>query len=180
MSDEFVDARVGGGGGNIDNPPDDDGDGGGGSSSGGSSGGIGTVLSTFADNPRGFILGAVLTTVLEAVTGVVTTAIGQLVLLVGGSQPTRFDAPGETLGLADLPVAIVSTMTSAGGFGGRALIQGIDAFNGTLFDAAATAGPFAPLIVITIASVEAILVVLLLRRLVYVAADLLQLGGLTE
>ncbi|OYR68758.1 hypothetical protein DJ79_05105 [Halorubrum ezzemoulense] len=121
-----------------------------------------------------------LTTILEAVTGVVTTIVDQLVLLVGGSQPTRFDAPGEQLGLADVPVAIASTLTGAGSFGGQAILDGVEAFNATLFDAAATAGPFAPLVIIAIASAEAVVVIVVLRRLVYVAADLLQLGGLTE
>lgn len=140
----------------------------------------GGVLRAFANNPQGFILGAVLTTVLEAVTGVVTTIVDQLVLLVGGSQPTRFDAPGEQLGLADVPVAIASTLTGAGSFGGQAILDGIEAFNATLFDAAAAAGPFAPLVVIVIASVEAIVVIVVLRRLAFIIADLLQLGGLTE
>ncbi|WP_256948566.1 hypothetical protein [Halorubrum ezzemoulense] len=140
----------------------------------------GGVFRAFANNPRGFVVGAVLTTILEAVTGVVTTIVDQLVLLVGGSQPTRFDAPGEQLGLADVPVSIASTLTGAGSFGGQALLDGIEAFNATLFDAAAAAGPFAPLVIIAIASAEAVVVIVVLRRLVYIAADLLQLGGLTE
>ncbi|WP_241990655.1 hypothetical protein [Halorubrum sp. CGM5_25_10-8B] len=140
----------------------------------------GGVFRAFANNPRGFVVGAVLTTILEAVTGVVTTIVDQLVLLVGGSQPTRFDAPGEQLGLADVPVAIASTLTGVGSFGGQVLLDGIEAFNATLFDAAVAAGPFAPLVIIAIASVEAVVVIVVLRRLVYVAADLLQLGGLTE
>ena len=173
------------GGGTSDGGTTDDGS----STTSGGSGGSGSsesiwssvdVLTAFVNNPRGFVVGAVLTTILEAVTGVVTTVIDQLVLIVGGSQPTAFNAPGETLGLADLPVALASTLTSATGFGGRTIINGIEAFNGTLFEAAAAAGPFAPLIVIVIGSVEAVVALLILRRLVFVAADLLQLGGLTE
>ena len=168
--------------------PTSDGSTGGGSDGGGSSGGGSSgspcssvdVLTAFVNNPRGFVLGAVLTTILEAVTGVVTTVVDQLVLLTGGSQPTRFNAPGEQLGLADVPVAVASAFTGAGSFGGQAILDGIEAFNATLFDAAAAAGPFAPLVVIAIASVEAVVVIVVLRRLVYIAADLLQLGGLTE
>ena len=168
--------------------PTSDGSTGGGSDGGGSSGGGSSgsrwssvdVLTSFANNPRGFVLGAVLTTILEAVTGVVTTVVDQLVLLTGGSQPTRFNAPGEQLGLADIPVAVASAFTGAGSFGGEAILGGIEAFNATLFDAAAAAGPLSPLVVIAIASVEAVVVIVVLRRLVYIAADLLQLGGLTE
>jgi len=138
------------------------------------------VLTAFGSNPRNFILGAVLTTILETVTGAVTTAVDQIILLVGGSQPARFNAPGERIGFADLPVAIASTLADAGGFGGRAIIDGIEAFNGTLFEAAAAAGPFAPLVIIVIGSIEAVVVIVVLRRIVYVIADLLQLGGLTE
>jgi hypothetical protein len=169
---------------------DNDGYDGGGDSGGGGSGGGGAsdgalwssvdVLTAFANNPRGFVVGAVLTTLLEAVTGAVTTVVDAIVRLVGGSQPTAFAAPGETLGLADLPVAFAQTLTSAGGFGGRAIINGIESFNGTIFEAAAAAGPFAPLVIIVVASIEAIAVILVLRRIVFVAADLLQLGGLTE
>jgi hypothetical protein len=159
---------------------DSGGDGGGGGASDGTLWSSVDVLTAFANNPRGFVVGAVLTTLLEAVTGAVTTVVDAIVRLVGGSQPTAFAAPGETLGLADLPVAFAQTLTSAGGFGGRAIINGIESFNGTIFEAAAAAGPFAPLVVIVVASAEAIAVILVLRRIVSVAADLLQLGGLTE
>ena len=163
-------------GGATGNPSDSGGGGGGG-------GGIftlPTVLTEFANNPRGFILGAVLTTILEAVTGVVTTIYSQLVLLVGGSQPAQFNAPGETLGLADVPVVVADTFIGAGGVSGDAIITGIEAFNATIADAAAAVGPFGPLVLIVLISVEVIVAVLILQRLVYVIADLLQLGGLTE
>ena len=166
--------------GNEDGETADSGGDGGGGASGGTLSSSVDVLTAFANNPRGFVVGAVLTTLLEAVTGAVTTVVDAIVRLVGGSQPTAFAAPGDTLGLADLPVAFAQTLTSAGGFGGRAIINGIESFNGTIFEAAAAAGPFAPLVIIVVASAEAIAVILVLRRIVFVAADLLQLGGLTE
>ncbi|ELZ41864.1 hypothetical protein [Halorubrum tebenquichense] len=138
------------------------------------------ILTAFAQNPRGFVIGAVATTILETVTGVVTTVVEQLVLLVGGSQPARFNAPNETIGLADLPVAIADLLIGAGGFSGEAIIGGIETFNATIADAAAAVGPFGPLVLIVLIVVEVIVAIVVLRRIVYVAADLLQLGGLTE
>lgn len=183
----------GGDGDNVDNPYDGDSDsGGGGSSDGGSGGGGGggffsnplspytDILTAFAQNPKNFIVGAVATTILETVTGIVTTVFEQLVLLVGGSQPARFNAPNETLGLADLPVAIADLLIGAGGFSGSAVLDGIEAFNATTADAAAAVGPFGPLVLIVLIVVEAIVAIVVLRRIVYVVADFLQLGGLTE
>ncbi|VTT86107.1 hypothetical protein DM2_2145 [Halorubrum sp. DM2] len=139
-----------------------------------------SVIRAFAENPRGFVIGAVATTILETVTGIVTTVVSQLVLLVGGSQPGRFNAPNETIGLADLPVAVADLLIGAGGFSGDAIIGGIEAFNATIADAAAAVGPFGPLVLIVLISVEAIVAIVVLRRVVYVIADFLQLGGLTE
>lgn len=177
---------------------DGGGDGGGGSGSGGGGGGgggdsavwgaiapdfltdNGGLLQAFLNNPRGFVLGAVLTTILESVTGVVTTIVDQLVLIVGGTQPTRFNAPTETIGLADVPVSIADTLIGVGGFSGEAILDGIEAFNATIADAAATVGPFGPIVLIVLITVEAVVAIVVLRRVVYVIADLLQLGGLTE
>ena len=174
----------GGDGDNVDNPYDGDdsgsSSGGGGGDSGGSLWSEVDVLTAFVNNPRGFVLGAVLTTILETVTGVVTTVFDQLVLLAGGSQPTEFNAPGETLGLADVPVALADTVIGAGGFSGDVIIAGIVAFNEQIADAAAAVGPFGPFVLIVLISVEAILTAVILRRIVFVVADWLQLGGLTE
>jgi hypothetical protein len=171
---------------------DGGGDGGGGTGGGGGDSAVwgaiapdfltdnGGLLRAFLNNPRGFVLGAVLTTILETVTGVVTTVFDQLVLLAGGSQPTQFNAPGEQLGLADVPVAIADTLIGAGGFSGDAIIAGIETFNGQIADAAAAVGPFGPLVLIVLISVEAIVAAMILRRIVFVVADWLQLGGLTE
>lgn len=182
----------GGDGDNVDNPYDDDGDSSGGGGDGGGSSltwGViapdfltenGGILRAFLNNPRGFVVGAVLTTLLETVTGVVTTLFDQLIRAVGGSQPTEFNAPGETLGLADVPVAIADTLIGAGGFSGDVIISAIEGFNEQIATAAAAVGPFGPLVLIILISAEAIIAVLILRRIVFVVADLLQLGGLTE
>jgi hypothetical protein len=164
--------------GNEDGDTTDGGGGGGGS--GGSLWSSVDVLTAFVNNPRGFVLGAVLTTILETVTGVVTTVFDQFVLLAGGSQPAQFNAPGEQRGLADVPVALADTLIGAGGFSGDAIIAGIETFNGQIADAAAAVGPFGPFVLIVLISAEAILAAVILRRIVFVVADWLQLGGLTE
>lgn len=137
-------------------------------------------IQAFISNPQNFIIGAVATTILETVTGVVTTIVSQLVFLVGGSQPAQFNAPSETIGLADLPVAVADLLIGAGGFSGGALLAGIEGFNATIADAAAALGPFGPFVLIVLVTVELFVAVLILRRLAFVVADFLQLGGLTE
>lgn len=181
----FSEPVSGGGSSSDDGSADDstsggDSGGGGGGDSGGNLWSEVDVLTAFVNNPREFVLGAVLTTILETVTGVVTTVFDQLILLAGGSQPTEFNAPGEQLGLADVPVAIADTLIGAGGFSGDAIIAGIEAFNAQIADAAAAVGPFGPFVLIVLISAEAIIAALILRRIVFVVADLLQLGGLTE
>lgn len=138
------------------------------------------VLSAFIDNPQNFILGAVLTTIVESVTGVVSMIYGQILFVVGGSEPGQFAAPGETLGIADVPVKIAELLTGAGGFTGSAIIGGIETFNQSIAAAASTVGPFGPAVIIVLLTVEAIVAIVVVRRIVYVVADLLQLGGLTE
>ncbi len=72
------------------------------------------VVQAFSSNPRTFVLGAVLTTIVESLFGVVSTVIDVLLLILAGSEPTTLNAPGETLGLADIPVAIADALTGRG------------------------------------------------------------------
>lgn len=161
---------------------DNDGyDGGGGGSTG--DGGIftlPTVLSTFATDPRRFILGAILATVVEGLFGVVSVVLDTILLVLAGSEPTTFNAPGEQLGIADIPVAVSDALGGAGGAAGSALITAVESLNGPIFAATSSLGPFAPIVVVAVVGLETIAVLWLLQRAVYVAADLLQLGGLTE
>lgn len=176
-SSEFVDS-----GGTSDGPDSDDG-----SStvvSGGSDGSsffsLPTVLSTFAQNPRRFIIGAVLATIVEGVFGVVTTILDTILLVLAGSEPSTFDAPGEQLGIADIPVAVANALGGAGDTAGSGIINAIEALNEPIFSLASSLGPFSPIVLVTVIGLETIAVLWLLQRAVYVAADLLQLGGLTE
>ena len=138
------------------------------------------VLSSFISNPRTFIVGAVLTTLVEAVTGVVTTIYEQILFIVGGSEPGQFAAPGETLGIADVPVKIADLLTGAGAVSGSAIIGGIESFNQAIAGAASAVGPFGPAVILILLFAEAVVGIVVVRRIVYVIADLLQLGGLTE
>lgn len=154
-----------------------------GGSSGGSSGGtftLPTVLSTFADNPRRFVVGAVLATIVEGVFGVLEVIIDTILLVLGGSEPSTFNAPNEQLGLADIPVVISDALGGAGSTAGSAIIRSIEALNEPIFALAGSLGPFSPAVVAGVVIVETIAVLWVLQRAVYVAADLLQLGGLTE
>ncbi|OYR55538.1 hypothetical protein DJ73_02185 [Halorubrum sp. Ea1] len=117
---------------------------------------------------------------LEWVFGVVSIGIDVILLVIAGSEPATFDAPGEQLGIADIPVSIANNLGGVGGTVGTAIISGVEAFNAPLFEAAAFAGPASPIILVVIIIGETAAVLWLLQRAVYVAADLLQLGGLTE
>jgi len=173
----------------------DDGDsGGGGGSGGGGSGGVpvwGSIvpdflsnntglLRTFLTNPRRFIVGAVAATILETLFGVVTQALNVLQLIFGGSAPGRLNAPGETLGIVDVPVYIADRVGSVGSSVGNTIIIAINNLNEPIFAASGIAGPLSPLVIAAVVIGETIVVLWLLQRLVFVIADLLQLGGLTE
>jgi hypothetical protein len=142
--------------------------------------GVVDLLVDFASDPRRFILGAVLTTLLESIFGVVSQLVDIVLLVFGGSRPGIFNAPGETLGLADLPVAIATEIGFAAGSLGGLILASIRTLNRGIFEAAGAAGPLSPIVVSAIIVAEVVFVLVLFRRVVYIVADLLQLGGLTE
>lgn len=181
-----------GGGGSSDDG-DDGGSSGGG---GGDSGGIGFpgfesiapgfltdnlgVLQAFVTNPRNFIVGAIATTLLETVFGIVTSVLNVVFLVVLGSNTRTLAAPGETLGIADVPVFVARQLGDVGGSVGDAITTAISDLNAPLFEAANVAGPLSPLVVAAVVIGETIVVLWVLQRIVFVLADFLQLGGLTE
>lgn len=138
------------------------------------------VVATFSSNPRTFVIGAVLTTIVESLFGVISTALDIVLLILAGSEPTRFNAPGETLGIADIPVAVVDSLTGAGSIVGDGIISAVAGLNGIIFDAAGAAGPLSPILVAGLVIAEIVVAIVLIQRVVYVVADLVQLGGLTE
>ncbi|ELZ50719.1 hypothetical protein C465_05236 [Halorubrum distributum JCM 9100] len=121
-----------------------------------------------------------LTTFLEVVFGVVSQLVDIVLLLFGGSEPGRFNAPGETLGLADVPVAVAQALGGAGASFGTTILDAIRGLNAAVFEAAGVLGPFTPVVVAAVVITEVVVAIVVLRRIVYIVADLLQLGGLTE
>jgi len=83
-----------------------------------------STLQTFIENPQNFILGAVLSGLLEWVFGAVSIVIDTILLVIAGSEPTTFDAPGERFGIADIPVSVASNLGGVGGTVGAAIITG--------------------------------------------------------
>jgi len=191
MAGEFIDSGGGdaGGGGDVEDDGtidtgDDDGGGGGFSTTGFITGwgdlSLPAVLQSFLSNPRNFIIGAIATTLLEQIFGIVTTVLNVIFLVLGGSAPGRLNAPGETLGLIDVPVFVADLLAGIGTDVGSAILQAIGSLNDPVFALASNAGPATPVIITAIVVGEVIVVLWLLQRLVFVVADLLQLGGLTE
>ena len=139
-----------------------------------------TALKSFLADPQRFIVGAVATAILETFFGVVTTGINMIIRVFLGTNPGQFNAPGETLGLADVPVYVADQLLRVGGYASTAIIKAIGSLNDPVFALASNAGPATPLIVTGVVVIEIIAVLWLFERAVYVLADLLQLGGLTE
>ena len=137
-------------------------------------------LTDFARNPRNVIVGAVLTTIVESVFGVVSQLLDILLLVFGGSRPGVFNAPGETLGIADVPVAVADALGSVGDSFGTTLRILLRSFNSTIFEAAGALGPLSPVVIVAVVFFEILVVILVVRRIVFIVADFLQLGGLTE
>lgn len=174
MSGELDSGGGGGGGGSVDGS-DDDGlfDGGGDSFE------LPTVLKTFATNPRRFIVGAVLTTILEGLFDIVSEALRLLEMLLLGSA-TATSSPGEEVwGIADIIAAIFRVFGDAGLEGGAVIIRAVQSFNDPLYELAGVAGPAAPLIIAVFVSVEVVVVLLILEYTARALLDVVPgLGGL--
>ena len=102
------------------------------------------VLQSFAKNPIGFILGAILTTFLAGLETVFEAVLGALQFLVEG------DTVGSTegmIGIADIPRVVADTIGWAGAEAGSGLEAAIAVALDALESAAATAGPAAPLVI---------------------------------
>ena len=138
------------------------------------------IIERLIDNPQTVILGAVLSGIVEAVFGVVSQVIDIVLLVFGGSRPGQFNAPDETIGLADVPVAVAESIGGAGSSLGTTILVTIRGFNGVVFEAAGALGPFTPVVVAAVVIAEVVVAIVVLRRIVYIVADWLQLGGLTE
>jgi len=144
------------------------------------------TLQRFLNSPSGFILGAVLSTLLDGFEGVLASILDGISLLFVG------DAPGTEglLGLADIPLLIGELAIGAGrqigGTAGSGVIErsGLLGVVATLVEsglsAAELAGPLAPVVLTTEAVLVVYVLLLLFQRLVSVALDVIPgAGGLT-
>ena len=146
---------------------------------GGNGGGftLPNVLSAFASNPRNFILGAVLTSILEGVFGVVTTLVDAVLLALGGSRPFEYSPAEAQWGLADVPPLIADYLTDSGSTVGGAVLDAVQALNDPLFNAAGAAGPFGPVLAAAIVAAEVIALLWIGERIIRVLIDAIPGGG---
>lgn len=137
-----------------------------------------SVLSTFIDNPRNFVLGAVLSALLEGLFGIMTAILDGIIVILAGTQPAVFDgATEERIGIADLPVAIANAFFSGARPAGEAILSVIESFNQPIFDLAGSAGVAGPPIIAVVVVAEIIAVVLLVERIVFILIDAIPGGG---
>jgi len=157
----------------VDTTPS--GGGGGSTSSGGSDGGytLPETLQRFAASPQGFILGAVLSPLLQGLTDALVQVLDLIVFVFEGSGPGLVG----TLGIADIPLFIGEELTAVGSTIGGSAVEGtgllgvIDRLVQSAVELATIAGPLAPVVL----AAETVFVVWLIavigRRTLLVIAD---------
>lgn len=127
------------------------------------------VFKAFGSNPVGFILGAVLSTILGGIQTLVSALIDAILFLALGSDYT-ISATG-TLGIADIPVFAVSLVTGSAGTVVGALTSTIRELNRAAVGIATAAGPLSPVIYAAILAAAMIALAWALRTLIAVIAD---------
>jgi hypothetical protein len=133
-----------------------------------------SVLSSFASNPRAFVVGAVLSTILEGVFGALSALLGAVILLFGGSQPTASPADEATVGIADIPFIALRALRGVGGGVAAAIDGTVASLAGILATLPAPVAAFA----VPAAGVGVLVVFVVAgSRLVDVALDILPGGG---
>lgn len=135
------------------------------------------LIGSFLDDPRAFIVGAVLTTILEGLFSVVTTVINAIQTVILGTEPGTFNAPNERLGLADTPVAIAALVVQGGADAVTAITAAITAFNEPIYSVAGAAGPFSPILISVLLAAEIVIVAFTVVLLVRLALDFIPGGG---
>lgn len=144
------------------------------------------VLGRFFDSPGGFILGAILTPLLDGVESVLATILDAITLLFVGAEP----GTDGLLGIADIPLLIGELAVDAGRTLGGRTGTGVADPSGLLGAAAGIAdaaiaaselaGPLAPVVLAGEVILFGYLAVVGVQRLVGVALDLIPgAGGLT-
>jgi hypothetical protein len=139
------------------------------------------VLEAFGRSPAGFIVGAVLSVILGGIETILTALLDAIILVFLGSDPGRFAAPNETLGLADIPAFAAGVLIDGTEPVGDAAFATIETLIGAAADVAASAGPAAPIVVAAIIGVVAIVGAVTIRTVIDVVGDAVPgLGGLIE
>lgn len=121
------------------------------------------VLSSFVTNPRRFIIGAVLTTILDGLFNITAVAIEGIQIGLGA--------------LASIPTRVADALTGAGATIGTDIFQVVVNLNDPLFSAADTAGPLAPVLVAIVIVAETAIVLVVGERLIRVLVDVIPGGG---
>lgn len=128
----------------------------------------------FANNPRNFVLGAVLTALLEGLFSVVTTLLEAIQLVFVGDSITTTEG---AWGIADIPLGVAELLAGVGGEAGETVIGAIAAANDPLFTAAQTAGPLAPVLVVGVIVIEVLVLLFVGDRLLRVILDIVPGAG---
>jgi len=135
------------------------------------------TLKAFGGNPAGFILGAVLSQILGGVQIIVESLIDGIIVLFLGSDGEP-SATGDLLGIADIPVYVVTAFTGGGARVADGIAGAIRSTNRVTVEVATAAGPASPIVYAALLAVYMVVSAWLLRTLIAVVLDLLQLGGL--
>lgn len=137
--------------------------------------GLSETLQTFASSPQGFILGAILSPLIDGLNSVVVRILDLIVFVFRG------DGPGltGTLGLADIPLFIGNTLVDAGAVVGGSARDGtgilgvLDTIVEIGVGFADIGGPLAPIILAAEVVAVVYLLVVIARRVILVIADAL-------
>lgn len=129
-------------GGDLNIPETGDGDGSGGALWG-SIIGVPEPVQKFAAAPAGFIVGALLDTLLGGVETIVTAFLDAVLFVFEGSEVGSTDG---FWGIADIPRYAASLLGDVFGVAGTSLITAVGGLFATFQGAASAAGPFAPLL----------------------------------
>jgi len=139
--------------------------------------GVEDTLTAFGESPAGFILGAVLSQILGGVQIIVESLIDGIIVLFLGSDGEP-SATGDLLGIADIPVYVVTAFTGGGARVADGIAGAIRSTNRVTVEVATAAGPASPIVYAALLAVYMVVSAWLLRTLIAVVLDLLQLGGL--
>lgn len=131
------------------------------------------VLTTFAASPAGFILGVILTPLLNGVTGVVTIFLGGINLAFFGTGP----GTQGVLGIADIPTIGAQLLIAAGDAVGAPVISVANSLVTAWIDAADGFDLVGTLVVTVLAAVVLVAGAALVRKVLAIVLDVVPGGG---